>query len=117
MLYAIDACEEQYLGSHGMHDCRIVDCNSREEAVEIAIQMSYDVMDSYRCIMEELTLYASERHEEGSPEWQEELENARRENLCYDIFRVLNTRGKSIPELEEELYDDKNQFFSNYCNI
>lgn len=117
MLYAIDACEGQYFGSHGIRDCRIVDCNSREEAVEIAIEMSYGVMDSYRCVIEELTLYASEKYEEGSPEWEEDLENSRRENLCYDIFRVLDTHGKSIPELEEELYDDKNKFFRNYCII
>lgn len=54
MYYLIYADENVYQGLHGMYDWTITQCDTEEEANEIAMSMSIDVMESYNEIMDDL---------------------------------------------------------------
>ena len=83
-VYVIHAFDEIFSGLHGMEEWNMEECQNEKEAVETAIEMSYDVIDSYSDIREIL-------HERA-----EDL-------LSYDI-----EEGRIIFELQRE------QAFNSY---
>lgn len=83
-VYVIHAFDEFFGGLHGMEEWSMEECQNEKEAVETAIEMSYDVIDSYGDITEIL-------HERA-----EDL-------LSYDI-----EEGRIISELQRE------QAFNSY---
>lgn len=85
--YLIYAYEESYGGLHGMYSLDFVRCTEKE-AIETAIEMSYEVMDSYACIEDYLR---------EDCESDEEYEEARRENVAYEVFELR----EDIPSYEE----------------
>lgn len=116
MLYAIYAYEGMYGGLHGMDNHAIVDCRDEGEAEDIGVEMSYDVMGSYECISSSFQEEASEEFEEGSDEWYQFIEDAKAENVAYVIYEIVDTKGKSVRELEEEFYNDREGFIEEYCS-
>lgn len=51
-VYVIHSFDEIYGGLHGMEDWSMEEYQSEKEAIETAIEMSYDVIDSYSDITE-----------------------------------------------------------------
>ena len=116
MLVAIHAYEQMYGGLHGMEQTAIVDVENLEEAEDYAVEMSYDVMDSYSCIIESFEEDAySEGLEEGTREWDEFIEECRSENNAYELWPITETKGKTVEELESEFFNDKHGFVEAYC--
>ena len=52
--YAIYAAEQIYGGYHGMCLHEVIEASNKFEALDYALQLSYDVMDSYSEIIENL---------------------------------------------------------------
>ena len=115
MLFAIHAYEGIYQGLHGMEEYAVVDVDTEEQAEDIASEMSYEVMDSYYCIISAFEESASIYFEEGSREWNDFIEQARDENVAYDILEITgDTQGKSTSDLEEEYYNNPTEFLKTY---
>ena len=80
MRYAIYAADQMYGGLHGMCIQEVVDVADKTTAELYALSCSYDVMDCYFDIMEDIEEEArnsiDENIEEGSPEWDELYFNA-----------------------------------------
>lgn len=51
-VYVIHAFDEIYGGLHGMEEWSMEECQSEKEVIETAIEMYYDVIDSYSDIRE-----------------------------------------------------------------
>lgn len=115
MLYAIYACEAIYQGLHGMNSVAIVDCENEGEARDIAIDMSYEVMDSYNCIHSSFEQDASFEYDEGTDGWYQFIEDLRSENVFYYIHEIIDTKGKTQKELENELWENYDSFIEKYC--
>lgn len=116
MLFAIHAYEGIFGGLNGMEETAIIDVNTLKEAEDYAIEMSYDVMNSYLCIQEAFEEDAiSEGFEEQTQEWEEFIEECRAEDVAYDVWRILDTKGKTREELEKEFHNDKENFIKKYC--
>lgn len=115
MLYAIYADEAMYCGLHGMYTTQVVECPSLEEAEEIGLEESRRVMESYNCIIESIYEQASEEYEEWSHEWEDMVNEIMEENTSYQVFEIKDSKGKSIQELDEEFYNDKESFIKEYC--
>lgn len=115
MLYAIHAYESSFGGLHGMDSHVIVECDSMAEAEEVALVESMDVMESYSCIMDEIYEAASEDYEEGTDEWYQAVEDMKQDSAEWRIYYVIDTKGKSINELEVEFWNDEDEFIRTYC--
>ena len=53
MLYAIHAYEGIYGGLHGIESFAVIEAETTEEAEHYGLEMSYEVIDDYSCIMED----------------------------------------------------------------
>lgn len=115
MLYAIYAYEARYGGLHGMNSSCIVECDSEKEANEIGFLEALEVMDSYHSIMDEIYDEASNCHQEYSDEWYACVEEIKHENAEYEVYLITDACGMSIAELEDELYNDKEEFIKIHC--
>lgn len=115
MLYAIYACEGIYGGLHGMNSHAVVDCRDEDEADDIGLEMSLDVMSSYECIIGDLEDEADEGYERYSDEWYDYLEELKIENFSYFVYLITDTKGRSDKELEEEFWNDRISFIETYC--
>lgn len=115
MLYAIYAYEGSFGGLHGMNSHVIVECNSMAEAEEVALEESMDMMESYSCIMDDIYEAASEDYEEGTDEWYQAVEDMKRSDAKWEIYYVIDTKGKSANRLEVEFEIDKDKFIKTYC--
>lgn len=115
MLYAIYAYEQIYDGLHGMNTTMIVDCDSESEAEEIAIEASYEVMNSYSSITEAFYEEASEKYEKNTSDWYYYVDELMKQNIAYEIYPITDAQGESIWELENELLNDKKGFIETYC--
>lgn len=101
MLYAVIACEQMYNGMHGMVSYFVVE-GTEKDAEEAAIEASYEIMQDYSCIMDDLNAMAEEaidfegeeeKYEEGTVEWDEAVSFAlgetMRENTQYEIYPII----------------------------
>ena len=81
MLFAIHAYEQMYGGLHGMDTYLITDAASEREAESIAVQESYEVMDSYSYIYESFEEAAeADGLEPYSDEWHDYIEEYKADN-------------------------------------
>lgn len=106
MLFAIEAYESQYQGLHGIVDYAIVEENSTEEVLDYAYYLSEQVIYSYGL-----------EPEPDSEDWEsgEDCAEAWAEMIRYSVWKIPNTKGKTIEELEEEFYNTPDEFIKNYC--
>ena len=116
MLFAIHAYEQMYSGLHGMDTYLITDAASEGEAESIAIQESYEIMDSYSDIYESFEEVAeSDGLEPYSDEWDDYIEECKADNVGYEIYPITNITNESIEELEEKFYNETETFIKKYC--
>ena len=115
MLVAIHAFENIYQGLHGIEDYVVVEVADEKDAIETALNMSYEVIDSYGDIYSDFYSDAEfEGLEEGTDEWEEYIEAARAEDTAFDIFLVKETT-KTLEELNNMIYHDPEGFIEEYC--
>lgn len=98
-LWLIHAYEGIYGGLHGIETALIVDCSTRKDAEEIAIDESYDVMDSYSHMFEDLD------------------EEDREENIAFDVFQIREDCALSTKELDELVASDWEEVRDEYCDL
>ena len=99
-VYVIHAFDEIFGGLHGMEEWSMEECQSEKEAVESAIEMSCDVIDSYADITEILREraedYLSYDIEEGRITSEQQRETALdnyydecvEEDIAYEIVKL-----------------------------
>lgn len=118
--YVIHAMEQSYCGLHGIESWLVEVLNSFDEAVEYAVETSYEVMDSYGFIEEYLEEQAKEWAEEEdcelySDEYYEQLDWIRNDNINYHIYEVLPDCPMTCEEIERELANDPESFVEDWC--
>lgn len=122
MIFAIVAAEGIYQGLHGINDKTLVEVSDWKEAIEIAIEMSLEVMDSYSQVYDTLEAEVQEEIDfNDTVNWTDErIEKLRteiyRSNLYFDIFELDENKIKDIPseQLEAEFFNDEETFLSEY---
>ena len=115
-MYAVFACEAIYQGLHGMYDLNIIDTEDEKEAEEWGEAISYDIMDSFSDIdiaLRDEALYAG--FEEDSEEFYDYIEELKRDNVYYRIWKVKDTKGMTIEELRDEFYNNPKTFVKEFC--
>jgi len=122
MIYAVCIAEGIYQGLHGIEQKEIIIVSCLEEAHEIATEMSLELMGSYSAVYEELeTMVQDEIDANDTVNWtEEEIEKLRaeiyNENVYYDLYELdeEKIKDKSYKDLEEELYNDLEEFLDKY---
>ena len=112
--YAIYACDNTYGGLHGYENYAIVDCTDQKEAEMAGAEMSRDVIIDFGLINDEMESYinSEDYDEEESYEYEDELIG---EDIAYEIYEIVDAKGLSDKELENEFYNDKEDFVKKYC--
>lgn len=114
--YAIYAYDNTYGGLHGYESYAIVDCGDQDEAELTAREMSREVINDFGLVDDEMEAYinSEDYDEEDSYEYEDELIE---EDIAYDIYEIVNTKGFSDEELENKFYNNKEEFIKNYCKM
>ena len=114
-VYVIHAFDEIFGGLHGMEGWSMEECQSEKEAVESAIEMSCDVIDSYCDITEilneraeDLLSYDIEEGRINSKSQREQVfnnyyEDCVKEDISYSIVKLNSSH--SLEEYEKMLAD------------
>ena len=112
--YAIYAYDNTYGGLHGYESYAIVDCKDQKEAEMTGAEMSREVINDFGLIDDEMEAYVNSEDydEEESYEYEDELIE---EDIAYEIYEVVDTKGISDEILEIEFWNDKENFIKNYC--
>ncbi len=131
MLYAVIACEQMYDGMHGMVSYFVVE-GTEKDAEKAAIEASYEIMQDYSSIMEDLEDAAREEigfdedqyedyEEEGSATWDDEysraLDKQMQENLQYEIYPIVKETNLSLEQLDGLFNNSPEEFIREYCNL
>jgi len=115
-IYVIRAFDKIFGGLHGMEEWSMEECQSEKEAVESAIEMSCDVIDSYSDITDILRErakdYLSYDIEEGRITSEQQRETALdnyydecvKEDISYEIVKLDSSH--SLEEYEKMLADE-----------
>ena len=114
--YAIYAYDNTYGGLHGYENYAIADFEDLKEAEMIAAEISREVINDFGLIENEMEDYinSEDYDEEASYEYEDELIE---EDIAYDIYEIVDTKGLSDGELENKFYNDKEDFIKNYCKM
>jgi hypothetical protein len=112
--YAIYAYDNTYGGLHGCNAFAIVDCRDQEEAEITGAEMSREVIDDFGLIDNEMEEYinSEDYNEEDSYDYENALIE---EDVAYEIYEVIDTKGVSDEILEIEFWNDKENFVKEYC--
>lgn len=131
MLYAVIACEQMYGGMHGMVSYFVAE-GTEEEVEEMAIDISYYIMESYSSIMDDLEAAAANEigwDEDELDEYMEDstsgadeeytnvLNELMRENLQYEIYSIVKETNLSIEQLNNLFNRNPEEFIREYCNL
>lgn len=116
MLFAI------YAGSNYFtcdHDEAVVECCSENEAIEIAVEMAYDVITSYSYIMDNIYEEAAAEFDMSYDEMLEKMETNSlpdnffevvddiiSENMMYEITELDENCGATLDYLNSLTYDE-----------
>lgn len=101
--YFIYAYERLYSGLHGIYDYCFYKCTF-QDAEAYGYEMSYNVIESYSSILDEL-------YDEDSTD--EEMEEAIQEDIAYEIWE-LRDDAPSFEELEAMNLDPES-YIKEYC--
>lgn len=121
-LFAIYGQDGIYQGLHGMVETEICEAESKKEALTYAKELSYNVIESYSCIQEELELEWQDAcdfddvEDLESEEAQELWNNTITADLNYGCYELDKEKLPTLDEkeLEEMLYDDFEDFVTKY---
>lgn len=103
--FAVYAAEQKYGGLHGMCSYEVIEAKDRNEAEEYACELSYEIMNSYSEIMEEIEeqarYYTSmEDIEEDSANWEDTfwsyISEIRDENTEYYVKEINEEKAKGF---------------------
>lgn len=121
-LFAIFGQDCIYQGLHGMVETEICEAESEKEALTYAKELSYNVIESYSCIQEELELEwqdacdfdnIEDLDSDAAQELREEIFSQDLDYGCYELDKEkLPTLDEE--ELEKMLYDDFEDFVTKY---
>lgn len=106
MIFALNCYENKYGGLHGMNTRMVVECTDEAEAEELAILESYQVMDSYLSLSEEM--------EEEAQETGVSVDEIRAENVAYEFYRLREDTGYTIDELDEMFWNERDDFLNDF---
>lgn len=120
-LFAVWGYDDFYGGAGDMKEVRIIK-GTTKEAKDWAIQLAWDVFDSYSCIaddLEENVIYECEcdNIDPDSDEADAIRNRIYNEDMIYGYVALDENKipkDKSIKELEEELFDDIDDFVKKY---
>lgn len=115
--YVVHAYENTYGGLHGMENWFYLDTNSMNEVDEAATQASYEVMESYSCIMESLEENARFACEDpdDEEEYEQMLDEECEYNVAYNVY-MLNDEGAALGHrvINAMLAYDPEELVKNY---
>ena len=116
MLFAIYAGSNYF---NVLHDEAVVECCSKNEAIEIAADMSYDVITSYLYIMDSIYEEAAAEFDMSYDEMLEKMESNNLpdnffevvddiicENMMYEITELDENCGATLDYLNSLTYDE-----------
>lgn len=116
MLFAIYAGSNYFTVSH---DEAVVECCSENEAIEIAVEMAYDVITSYSYIMDNIYEEAAADFDMSYDEMLEKMESNNlpdnffevvddiiSENMMYEITELDENCGATLDYLNSLTYDE-----------
>ena len=117
MLVAVNAFENIYGGLHGMNSRSVIEVESEQEAVDYAVEESYDVMNSYREIIEDLE-ESIEYYYLQDEDADEDLirEDIYSENVAYTIFILDKDKLPTLDTnvLDSMYYNRPDEFIEKY---
>lgn len=103
------ACEQNFGGMHGIEDYCVSEYSDGTDLDKIyredIIPMSFEVMDSYSFIMEDIYEEALEWADEGTDEYYDVVDELMHQNVSGFVRVITNDDGKSTTELDGELSD------------
>lgn len=125
--YLTYSAEQIFGGLHGMCTYEVIECVDEKAALDYALEGSYDVMDAYYDIMENLEEQArdsvDEEIEEDTLEYENlffsYLEQLRDENTEYMAWKINEEKAKdySLKELNDILFNEGASYFlDNFCD-
>jgi len=94
MIVAIHAYEEIYGGLHGIEDYLVTEVKDLKIAEDIASDLAYNVVEDYSYNFDE-----------------EDLEDP---ELCWEIYEIIDTKGKTVEKLNIEYHYDSEGFLTEY---
>ncbi len=101
MIVAIYAYEGRYQGYHGINDMGVFEVENEAEANDCGREMAEGVVDSFglreEIIEEELAFNPDLSEDDLWEDIEDDLE------LSWEIAKVLNTKGKTVDELDKEI--------------
>lgn len=116
MLFAIYADSNYFTCDH---DEAVVECCSENEAIEIAVEMAYDVITSYSYIMDDIYEQAAAEFDMSYDEMLEKMETNSLpdnffevvddiicENMMYEITELDENCGATLDYLNSLTYDE-----------
>lgn len=114
------ACEQSYGGYHGIEDYCVMEFPDGTDLNKIyreyVVPMSFEVMDSYCSIMEDIYEEALCYTEEDSDEFGEIVDEIMHERVEGYVAPIKNDEGKTVKELDSELGDLGTELFrERYC--
>ena len=118
--YLVRACDQYYQGLHGMESVYIAEGTYREVEEE-AEEESYNVIQSYHTIYEEIEADVEEWIEENPDATEEEIEEYReeitQEDVNYFIYEINEEKcGDFSSETLEKMYDSfEEEFILKFC--
>lgn len=118
MLVAINAFENTYGGLHGMNSRSVIEVDYEQEAVDYAIKESYNVMNSYGEIVEDLEESVEFFLELGDNKDIEEniRDDIYGENVAYEVFILDKDKlpTLNIDVLDSMYYNNPDEFIEKY---
>lgn len=116
MLFAIYAGSSYFTFDH---DEAVVECCSKDEAIEIAVEMAYDAITSYSYIMDNIYEDAAAEFDMSYDEMLEKMETNSlpdnffevvddiiSENMMYEITELDENCGATLDYLNSLTYDE-----------
>lgn len=126
--YLIYSAEQIFGGLHGMCVYEVIECADEKAALDYALEGSYDVMDTYYDIIENLEEQArdsisfDEEVEEDTLEYENlffsYLDQLRDENTEYMAWKINEEKAKdySLKELNDILFNEGASYFlDKFC--
>ena len=120
--YYIFAADDMYQGLHGMYEVDIVEVADESELNDIAVAMSYEVMESYGEIMERLEDATAEScdcdgdSEEFDQAYEDAFEDVCADDLYYYWYKIKpEFCGYTCDDLKVVAVDSYEDFEKDYC--
>lgn len=96
---------------------------TEEDAYREGKTASYEIMQSYTCIWEDIEQSAMDRLEyEGEDEvggelYKHLLDEVMREDVVVEVYPITKETTCSIEQLNDEFYNDPETFIRGYCEL